>query len=160
MIDTALVRAYLLDLQDRIVDAVQAEDGARFITDAWQRDPGGANEAPKAPAASAPGGGVPGVGRPGAGLEGDGRTRLLEGGHHVFQLLGQGANLLGICRGGRLQFANLLIEQICLLVQRFNFPVREWRLDHGDDPVEVAEDEISDGEPGNGHESSFSRVFE
>lgn len=53
--DTAAVRAYLLDLQVRIVRAIEAEDGATFLTDAWQRDPGGK-------------------------LEGEGRTRLLEGG--------------------------------------------------------------------------------
>jgi coproporphyrinogen III oxidase len=50
------VRAYLLGLQDRIVDALQAEDpGHPFVTDAWTREPGGR-------------------------LEGDGRSRLVEGG--------------------------------------------------------------------------------
>ena len=53
--DTAAVRAYLLGLQQRIVDAVQAEDGKPFATDAWTR-----------PAGSA--------------LEGDGITRLVEEG--------------------------------------------------------------------------------
>ena len=52
---TDIVRAYLLGLQDRIVAAIEAEDGRPFITDAWQRDPAGK-------------------------LTGDGRTRLLEGG--------------------------------------------------------------------------------
>ena len=52
---TDTVRAYLLGLQDRIVAAIEAEDGRPFITDAWQRDPAGK-------------------------LTGDGRTRLLEGG--------------------------------------------------------------------------------
>jgi coproporphyrinogen III oxidase len=49
------VRSYLLGLQQRIVDAVQAEDGGTFVTDAWARPAGGA-------------------------LEGDGLTRLIEGG--------------------------------------------------------------------------------
>jgi coproporphyrinogen III oxidase len=49
------VRNYLLGLQQRIVDAVQAEDGGPFVTDAWTRPSGGA-------------------------LEGDGLTRLIEGG--------------------------------------------------------------------------------
>ena len=53
--DTRAVRAYLLGLQDRIVAAIEAEDGQSFITDAWQRDPGGK-------------------------LEGEGLSRLLEGG--------------------------------------------------------------------------------
>ena len=53
--NTARVRHYLLGLQDRIVAAIGAEDGEPFITDAWQRDPGGK-------------------------LEGEGRTCLLEGG--------------------------------------------------------------------------------
>jgi coproporphyrinogen III oxidase len=52
---TQAVRTYLLDLQARIVAAIEAEDGQFFITDAWQREPGGK-------------------------LEGEGRSRLLEGG--------------------------------------------------------------------------------
>ncbi len=40
-IDTARVREYLLDLQDRIVSAFQAEDGKAFIRDGWQRPAGG-----------------------------------------------------------------------------------------------------------------------
>jgi coproporphyrinogen III oxidase len=52
---TPAVRDYLLGLQDRIVSAMEAEDGQSFITDAWTREPGGK-------------------------LEGDGRSRLLEGG--------------------------------------------------------------------------------
>ncbi|MES2100493.1 MAG: coproporphyrinogen III oxidase, partial [Pseudomonadota bacterium] len=55
MSTTQAVRAYLLGLQDRIVAAIEAEDGQAFITDAWQREPGGK-------------------------LEGEGRSRLLEGG--------------------------------------------------------------------------------
>ena len=51
--DTTAVRTYLLDLQSRIVAAMEAEDGAPFISDAWQREPGGK-------------------------LEGDGLSRLLE----------------------------------------------------------------------------------
>ena len=35
------VRPYLLDLQARIVGALEAVDGKPFITDAWQREPGG-----------------------------------------------------------------------------------------------------------------------
>jgi len=41
MIDTAHVRAYLLDLQQRIVSTFEAEDGQPFLTDAWQRPAGG-----------------------------------------------------------------------------------------------------------------------
>jgi coproporphyrinogen III oxidase len=55
-LDTTSVRAYLLGLQDRIVDALQAEDGHPFVTDAWVREPGGK-------------------------LEGDGRSRLVEEGN-------------------------------------------------------------------------------
>ena len=40
--DTAAVRAYLLDLQDRICAALEAEDGAgRFEEDSWERPEGG-----------------------------------------------------------------------------------------------------------------------
>jgi coproporphyrinogen III oxidase len=53
---SADVRAWLLDLQQRIVDAAEAEDGKPFITDAWTRGPGGR-------------------------LEGDGISRLVEDGH-------------------------------------------------------------------------------
>ena len=49
------VRRYLLDLQQRIVGAMEAEDGCPFITDQWTREPGGT-------------------------LEGDGLSRLLEEG--------------------------------------------------------------------------------
>ena len=52
---TQAVRDYLLGLQARIIDAIQAEDGQPFLTDAWQREPGGK-------------------------LEGEGLSRLLEGG--------------------------------------------------------------------------------
>ena len=55
MIDTRRVREYLLDLQGRIIGALQAEDGQTFLEDAWQRPPGGR-------------------------LEGDGLTRLIEEG--------------------------------------------------------------------------------
>ncbi len=41
MNDTAAVRAYLLGLQERIVAALEAEDGAPFRRDAWTREPGG-----------------------------------------------------------------------------------------------------------------------
>jgi coproporphyrinogen III oxidase len=54
-VDVGAVRAYLLALQARIVDAVQAEDGGSFLTDAWTRPAG-------------------------APLEGDGLTRLIERG--------------------------------------------------------------------------------
>jgi coproporphyrinogen III oxidase len=41
-IDISAVRAYLLDLQDRICSAVEAEDGAaRFAEDSWERPGGG-----------------------------------------------------------------------------------------------------------------------
>ena len=49
------VRDYLLGLQARIVAAIEAEDGQPFVSDAWQREPGGK-------------------------LEGEGLSRLLEGG--------------------------------------------------------------------------------
>ena len=53
--NTQDVRNYLLDLQQRIVTAMEAEDGTPFIADVWAREPGGK-------------------------LEGDGLSRLLEGG--------------------------------------------------------------------------------
>ncbi|MFL6677744.1 MAG: oxygen-dependent coproporphyrinogen oxidase [Burkholderiaceae bacterium] len=53
--DVAAVRAWLLDLQSRIVAAAEAADGAAFASDGWTRPAGGA-------------------------LEGDGLTRLIEGG--------------------------------------------------------------------------------
>ncbi|HEY3569800.1 MAG TPA: oxygen-dependent coproporphyrinogen oxidase [Thermoanaerobaculia bacterium] len=41
-VDIAAVRSYLLDLQDRICAAVEAEDGvARFAEDSWERPEGG-----------------------------------------------------------------------------------------------------------------------
>ena len=52
---TESVKSYLLGLQGRIVEAVQAVDGRAFITDDWQREPGGK-------------------------LQGEGRSRLLEDG--------------------------------------------------------------------------------
>ncbi|MBK1614052.1 coproporphyrinogen III oxidase [Rubrivivax gelatinosus] len=54
-VDTAAMRRWLLDLQSRIVAAVEAEDGTPFLRDAWQRPAGGR-------------------------LEGDGLTQLVEGG--------------------------------------------------------------------------------
>ncbi|HEY8710320.1 MAG TPA: oxygen-dependent coproporphyrinogen oxidase [Burkholderiaceae bacterium] len=80
MSTTLAVRDYLLSLQSRIVATIEAEDGQPFITDAWQREPGGTDAAPKTPAASPPRGGAPTLGRPGGGLQGEGRSRLLEGG--------------------------------------------------------------------------------
>lgn len=53
--DTQAVRAYLLDLQDRITTAASALDGGTFVTDAWEKPP---TER----------------------LRGSGRTRILEGG--------------------------------------------------------------------------------
>ncbi|MFY9510982.1 MAG: oxygen-dependent coproporphyrinogen oxidase [Rubrivivax sp.] len=53
--DTAAVRSYLLGLQQRIVQTLQAEDGQAFVSDGWTREPGGR-------------------------LEGDGLTQLVEGG--------------------------------------------------------------------------------
>ena len=52
---TSVVREYLLGLQGRIVAAMEAEDGDAFVSDSWQREPGGK-------------------------LEGDGISRLVEGG--------------------------------------------------------------------------------
>jgi len=54
-VNTLVVRDYLLGLQRDIVDALQAADGNAFITDGWEREPGGR-------------------------LEGDGLSRLIEGG--------------------------------------------------------------------------------
>jgi len=53
--NTQAVRDYLLDLQSRIVSAMEAQDGGRFIGDGWTREPGGK-------------------------LEGEGLSRLIEGG--------------------------------------------------------------------------------
>ncbi len=53
--NTSVVREYLLGLQDLIVAAMEAEGGDAFVSDAWQREPGGK-------------------------LEGDGISRLVEGG--------------------------------------------------------------------------------
>ncbi|MCU0969504.1 MAG: coproporphyrinogen III oxidase, partial [Rubrivivax sp.] len=39
--DTTAVRHYLLGLQERIVSALQAEDGKTFVRDGWTREPGG-----------------------------------------------------------------------------------------------------------------------
>ena len=39
--DSAAVRSYLLDLQDRIVGQLEALDGKRFIRDEWKRPEGG-----------------------------------------------------------------------------------------------------------------------
>ena len=55
MTDIGAVRAYLLDLQQRIVDAMQRLDGGSFRADDWTRDPQGP-------------------------LTGDGRTRVIEDG--------------------------------------------------------------------------------
>jgi coproporphyrinogen III oxidase len=55
-LDTTPVRDYLLGLQQRIVGALQAEDGKPFLSDGWTRPPGGR-------------------------LEGDGLSQLVEEGH-------------------------------------------------------------------------------
>jgi coproporphyrinogen III oxidase len=39
-VDTAEVRAYLTGLQTRIVQAMEAADGGRFLVDAWEKAPG------------------------------------------------------------------------------------------------------------------------
>jgi coproporphyrinogen III oxidase len=52
------VRGYLLDLQRRIVSALQAEDGKPFVSDGWTRPTGGR-------------------------LEGDGLSQLVEEGHLI-----------------------------------------------------------------------------
>jgi coproporphyrinogen III oxidase len=44
MSDVAAVRTYLIALQESIVEALEAEDGKRFLRDAWQRPAGGALE--------------------------------------------------------------------------------------------------------------------
>ncbi|MCW7539289.1 oxygen-dependent coproporphyrinogen oxidase [Aquabacterium sp. A7-Y] len=53
--DSEAVRAYLLNLQDRIITTLEAEDGKAFLRDAWTRPSGGR-------------------------LEGDGVSRLIEDG--------------------------------------------------------------------------------
>ena len=55
-LDTAVVRAWLLALQQRIVAALEAADGVAFRSDGWMREPGGR-------------------------LEGDGLSRLVEEGN-------------------------------------------------------------------------------
>jgi coproporphyrinogen III oxidase len=55
-VDFAELRAYFLGLQGRIVQTLQALDGCEFLTDAWQREPGGR-------------------------LEGDGCSQLVENGN-------------------------------------------------------------------------------
>ncbi|NML15578.1 oxygen-dependent coproporphyrinogen oxidase [Azohydromonas caseinilytica] len=55
-LDTSVVRAWLLDLQQRIVSALEAADGVPFRSDGWTREPGGR-------------------------LEGDGLSRLVEEGN-------------------------------------------------------------------------------
>ena len=56
MMDIASVRTYLLGLQSRIIDTLQAEDGKAFVSDGWTREPGSR-------------------------LEGDGLSRLVEEGN-------------------------------------------------------------------------------
>jgi hypothetical protein len=41
MPDRAAVKAYLLDLQARIVSALEQFDGKPFVTDSWDRPAGG-----------------------------------------------------------------------------------------------------------------------
>jgi coproporphyrinogen III oxidase len=55
---TQHVRDYLLGLQARIIAAMEAEDGAPFLRDHWQREPGGK-------------------------LEGEGRSQLIEDGRVI-----------------------------------------------------------------------------
>ena len=55
---TQRVRDYLLGLQARIIAAMEAEDGAPFLHDHWQREPGGP-------------------------LEGEGRSQLIEDGRVI-----------------------------------------------------------------------------
>jgi len=64
LLDTRSVRDYLLDLQQRIVDALEGIDGQLFITDDWHKEP------------TEP-------------LRGNGRSRMLEGGN-VFERAGVG----------------------------------------------------------------------
>ncbi len=70
MNDVDDVRAYLIALQETIVEAFEAEDGKRFLRDAWQRPVGGA-------------------------LEGDGMSHLVEQG----QLLERGGCNFSHVRG-------------------------------------------------------------
>ncbi|GAP36806.1 oxygen-dependent coproporphyrinogen oxidase [Piscinibacter sakaiensis] len=55
MLDTAPVREYLLALQQSIIGTMEADEGRPFVSDRWEREPGGR-------------------------LEGDGWSRLVEGG--------------------------------------------------------------------------------
>jgi coproporphyrinogen III oxidase len=68
-----LVRNYLLDLQARIIGAMEAEEGQPFVSDAWTREPGGK-------------------------LLGDGVSRLIEGG----RLLERGGCNFSHVKGGML----------------------------------------------------------
>jgi coproporphyrinogen III oxidase len=69
-LSNATVRAYLLDLQERICSTLEAQDGHAFIKDAWERPPGGK-------------------------LEGAGLTRLVENG----ELLERGGCAFSQVRG-------------------------------------------------------------
>ena len=71
-------------------------------------------------------------------------TRLLQRRHHILELRGQRAHLLGIGGGGRLQLGDLLIEQIGLGIEGVDIAARECRLHHGHDLVEIAENETAD----------------
>jgi coproporphyrinogen III oxidase len=70
MSEIAAARAYLIALQESIVEAFEAEDGKRFLRDSWQRPPGGV-------------------------LEGDGMSQLVEQG----QLLERGGCNFSHVRG-------------------------------------------------------------
>ena len=65
--DTASVRRFLLDLQERITQAIADIDGSQFQTDNWQKEPG----------------------EPLQVLQGNGITKILENGK-VFERAGCG----------------------------------------------------------------------
>jgi coproporphyrinogen III oxidase len=92
--DTAAIKAYLLDLQSRIVTALETLDGLPFRTDAWDRSP--------TPPLSAQSGGSPQMG------EGDKAEAAFNGGGGISRLIEEG-NVLE--RGG-VNFSHVLGERL------------------------------------------------
>ena len=81
MTDIGAVRAYLLELQQRIVETMQRLDGGTFRADDWTRDPAGPESTTgRSRVDSTPsGGGGARLAPPGgSSFTGDGRTRVIE----------------------------------------------------------------------------------
>jgi coproporphyrinogen III oxidase len=92
--DTAAIKSWLLDLQSRIVTALETLDGLPFRTDAWDRSP--------SPPLSPQSGGSPGTG------EGDKAGSAFNGGGGISRLIEEG-NVLE--RGG-VNFSHVLGERL------------------------------------------------